>query len=92
MVCLAGPVPLNAGLAIGGNIGSQHRMEFTAIGDSVHLASRLEQATRERQGDILVSEYTYVSARSRFPFEPAGEIPLKGKSESVRPDTVKPSV
>jgi hypothetical protein len=36
-----------------------------------------------------VSEYTFVATRSRFPFEPVGEISLKGKSESVRTYTIK---
>ncbi len=35
------------------------------------------------------SEYSYVAARSRFPFEPAGEIPIKGKTESVRTYTIR---
>ena len=64
-------------------------MEFTAIGDSINLASRLEQATRDLGVDILVSEYSYVAARSRFPFEPVGEIPIKGKTDSVRTYTIK---
>jgi adenylate cyclase len=64
-------------------------MEFTAIGDSINLASRLEQATRDRGVDILVSEYCFVAARSRFPFEAAGEIAVKGKTESVRTYTIK---
>ncbi|HEY5741594.1 MAG TPA: adenylate/guanylate cyclase domain-containing protein [Terrimicrobiaceae bacterium] len=81
-------IGVNTGLAIVGNIGSKQRMEFTAIGDSINLASRLEQATRERQVDILVSEYSYVAARSRFPFVPTGEISIKGKSESVRTYTI----
>ena len=80
---------LNTGLAIVGNIGSKQRMEFTAIGDSINLAARLEQATRNGGVDILVSEYTYVATRSRFRFEPAGEISLKGKTESARTYTIR---
>jgi adenylate cyclase len=83
-------IGINTGLAIVGNIGSKQRMEFTAIGDSINLASRLEQATRDRENlDILVSEYTFVAVRSRFPFEPVGAIDLKGKSENVRTYTIK---
>jgi adenylate cyclase len=82
-------IGVNTGLAIVGNIGSKQRMEFTAIGDSINLAARLEQATPGRGVDILVSEYTFVATRSRFPFEPVGEISLKGKSESVRTYTIK---
>lgn len=82
-------IGINTGLAIVGNIGSKQRMDFTAIGDSVNVASRLESATRQHNVDILVSEYTFVAARSRFPFEYVGDIPVKGKSESLRIYTLK---
>lgn len=82
-------IGINTGLAIVGNIGSKQRMEFTAIGDAINLGSRLEHATRDHGLDILVSEYTYVAARSRFPFEAVGEISLKGKAQTVRTYTIK---
>jgi adenylate cyclase len=82
-------IGINTGLVVVGNIGSKGRMEFTAIGDSINLAARLEQATRDHGADILVSQYTDVAARSRFPFEPSGEISIKGKTESVRTYTIR---
>ncbi len=80
-------VGINTGLAMVGNIGSKQHMEFTAIGDAINLGSRLEQATRDRDVDILVSGYSYVGARNRFPFEPAGEISIK--AESARTYTIR---
>ena len=61
-------IGINTGLAIVGNIGSKQRMEFTAIGDSINLAARLEQATRDREVDILVSEYHLRRHAQSLPF------------------------
>jgi adenylate cyclase len=76
-------IGINSGPAIVGNIGSSRRMEYTAIGDTVNLASRLESATKEFGVGILVSEYTYNAVRGAFQFKPMGAVQVRGRSEPV---------
>jgi adenylate cyclase len=82
-------VGINSGAAIVGNIGTTEHMEYTAIGDAVNLAARLESATKELGLDIVVSEHTYSAIRPLFHWKSAGEITLRGRSESVRAYTVE---
>jgi adenylate cyclase len=63
-------------------------MEFTAIGDTVNLASRLETKSKELDEDIVLSEYTYIAARSRFQFKPLGAVNVKGRGEAISVYTV----
>lgn len=76
-------IGINTGVALVGNIGSNQRMEFTAIGDTVNLGSRLESATKEFGTDIIVSEYTYVAARTQFQFRSLGPLTIRGREEPV---------
>jgi adenylate cyclase len=76
-------VGINSGSAVVGNIGSQEHMEYTAIGDTVNLAARLESATKELDVDIIVSEHTYDSVRPLFKWKPVGPIVVKGRLEPV---------
>ena len=76
-------IGVNQGEVIVGNIGSNRRLEFTAIGDTVNLASRLESATKEVAADILISEYTYDAVRGAFNLKREGEIHVKGRTEPV---------
>ncbi|MES1260094.1 MAG: adenylate/guanylate cyclase domain-containing protein [Acidobacteriota bacterium] len=76
-------VGINSGPAVVGNIGSARRMDYTAIGDTVNLASRLESATKELGVGILVSEYTYNALRGIFRFREMGPVQVRGRSEAV---------
>jgi adenylate cyclase len=82
-------VGINSGAAIVGNIGTAEHMEYTAIGDTVNLAARLESATKDLGFEIVVSEQTYSAVRPLFRWKSAGEITLRGRSEPVRAYTVE---
>ena len=56
-------------------------MDYTAIGDTVNTAARLE--SNAKAGQILVSERLYQAIKNRVQAEEIGVIPLKGKSEGV---------
>ena len=56
-------------------------MDYTAIGDTVNTAARLE--SNAKRGQILISESVYEAVKERVEVTPIGEIPLKGKSKGV---------
>jgi adenylate cyclase len=80
-------LPIRIGVAHGwlnaGNIGSRHRIEYTVIGDTVNVASRLEQLGQE--GEVLTTRLTLHNAgASNFPATPLGPQRLKGREEPVQ--------
>ena len=56
-------------------------MDYTAIGDTVNTAARLE--SNAKRGQILISEAVYEAVKDRVEATPIGEIPLKGKHKGV---------
>ena len=83
-----GPIQIGIGIhtgpAVVGNIGSNVRMEYTAIGDTVNVAAGLENATKELLHPILVSEATFISVKDQFNFTYIKEITLKGREEKIK--------
>ncbi|MBW7477716.1 adenylate/guanylate cyclase domain-containing protein [Paenibacillus oenotherae] len=75
-------VGINSGPAVVGNIGSEMlRLDYTAIGDTVNLAARLE--ANAKPGQILISEETLARVQGLFKTESIGEIKVKGKEKPV---------
>ena len=74
-------VGVNCGEAVVGNIGCDFRMDYTAIGDTVNTAARLE--SNAKRGQVLISEHIYQRVKDRVKVQEIGEILLKGKSQGV---------
>jgi adenylate cyclase len=80
-ICIG--VGIHSGPAIVGTIGSSRRMEYTAIGDTVNVASRLQTATKDLGANILISEHTYYGAKGAFAFRNMGTIMVRGREEPL---------
>ncbi|MBQ8904571.1 MAG: adenylate/guanylate cyclase domain-containing protein [Oscillospiraceae bacterium] len=74
-------VGVNCGPAVVGNIGCDFRMDYTAIGDTVNTAARLE--ANAPRSTVYISDSVYEQVKDRITVEEVGEIPLKGKSKGV---------
>ncbi|MBI4588589.1 MAG: AAA family ATPase [Candidatus Rokubacteria bacterium] len=80
---LAVRMGLNTGPVVVGKIGDNLRMDYTAVGDTTHLAARLQQLAEP--GAILIGEATYRLVQGDVRAETLGALQVRGKTEPVTP-------
>src|SRR6201999_1902785 len=74
-------VGLNTGVCVVGNMGSDLRFDYSVLGDSVNLASRLEGQTKEYGFPIIVGSKTAMAVKEKFAILELDFIMVKGKTE-----------
>lgn len=82
-------IGLHTGPLMAGNVGARDRLEYSVIGETVNLASRLEALTKDLKAGIVLSPQTAELVRNRFDTAPLGEVMVRGFTGKITVYTVR---
>jgi adenylate cyclase len=81
---LAHGIGIHTGEVVAANIGSPDRLSYALVGDTVNLASRVQDLNKEMGTEILLTEATRTGLREPFPVKPLPPVRVKGKTQEIR--------
>jgi adenylate cyclase len=87
---LAHGIGIHTGEVVAANIGSPDRLSYALVGDTVNLASRVQDLNKEMGTEILITEATRAGLSEPFPLKPLAPVRVKGRTQEIRIYTVKP--